>query len=90
MLPLLEVDFRGQKSKQIRISAWKDIKNFVEVFKNICIIKREQLELMDKAVKLHENLVSKRKGRKVCSQRDVENFKQIADKIREAKEAITR
>jgi hypothetical protein len=88
ILPLLEVDFSAQKDMQIRISAWEDVKNFVEVFKDICIVKREQLELMHNAVKMHENLVKKRKGKKVYSQDDVEIFNQIANEIKKAKKSI--
>jgi len=88
VLPLLEVDFPAQKSMQIRISAWEDVKNFVDVFKDICIVKREQLELMYNAVKLHEKLIKKRKGSKVYSQTDIEIFKQTANEIKKAKEAI--
>ena len=88
VLPLLEVDFPAQKGMQIRISAWEDVKNFVEVFKDICIVKREQLELMHNAVKMHDNLVKKRKDKKVYSQDDVEIFKQIANEIKKAKKTI--
>jgi len=88
--PLLRINFRSQKRMQLRISAWEDIKSFVEVFKGICQVKREELELMDKAVKLHENLVKERKGRKVYYKTDIQSFNQIAEQIKEAKKRTIR
>jgi hypothetical protein len=88
VLPLLEVDFHGQKQMQIRISAWKDIQNFVEVFKEICIVKREQLELMNEAIELHEIARKRRKGKNVYSERNIEEFKRICYKLKKAKKKI--
>jgi len=63
-----------------------------DVFKDICIVKREELELMDEAVKLHKELVEKRKrtrARKLYSQDDIKRFEEIAKEMRMVKRRIT-
>jgi len=88
VLPLLQIDVRGQKNMQIRITSWEAVKNFVGVLKDICIVKRQELELMDQAVQLHQRLVDNRSGRKIYSHSDIEDFKRISAKMRAEKKRI--
>lgn len=88
VLPLLEIDVCRPKYMQIRISSWEAVKNFIHVFKDLCIVKREELEFVDQAVKLHQKLVNERKGRKIYSQAEIEAFRKIANEIKAVKRKI--
>ena len=88
VFPLLGIDFLYPRNGQIRISRWESIEAFVEVFKDICVVKRRQLQLMDEAVKLHKSLVRKRKGKRIYSEEALKKFKQIDDSIGEDRKLI--
>lgn len=76
------------KNRQIKIFRWDQIEKFVDIFKSLCIVKRGQLELLDEAIKKRRELITRRKGRRLYSNQDIENFRKIAQCIKEAKDNI--
>lgn len=90
VFPLEEIDYVHLylKNRQIRIFRWDQVEKFVNIFKDLCIVKREQLELMDEAIKKRRELISQRKGRRLYSDQDIEYFTTIAKRIKDAKDRI--
>jgi L-lactate utilization protein LutB len=60
-------------------------REFVNIFKTLCIIKRRQLELLDEAIKKRRELIANRKGRKLYANQDIEAFRKIEQQIKEEK-----
>lgn len=70
---------------QVRMQSWEGVKSFVDLFKDICIVKRKELELMDQAIRLHQELISEHKGRKVYSEANTEAFRRITNEMKMVK-----
>ena len=75
-----------RKSRQIKIYRWDQIEKFVEKFKNLCIVKRSQLELLDEAIRKRRELRKHRKGRRLYSDRNIEDFRKIAQRIKDERQ----